>query len=551
MNALARTLGRIVKTVTHAAGRVLTPKVKPSKVRGSYDAAQYGTDSDNHWSWADSLNANASNDPQTRKTLRERARYEAANNGYCGGLIKKTGNDLIGTRPRIQLVIPGTDRKASRRIEKAFGKWARKARLGRKLRLLDNMALRDGEGFAILVRNPHMPAGGVQLDLRLYETDQVDTPFLDWSDPLAFPGGRLDPQGNITEWHFLKVHPGSNVWWTDYLNYDTVGSRAVIHWMSPSRAGQLRGVPEILSSLTLYAYLRRYTLATVAAAETASNIAGVMKTNTVAPDGDGPDFTAMEDVPLPRGSLLTLPEGWDASQFKAEQPVTAYGAFKTEILTEAGTSVGAPQNISTGSSALYNYSSGRLDLGIYQRGIDVRRDDVVEPALDQIFAEWLDEASLIPGLIPDGLPLRSEWTWQWYYDGFAAIDPQKEATGNKIRLENGETTLAKICAENGDDWEEILEQSAVEFSRRAELRQVNRPGADPTATAGPKTPGSPAAPVGLSDSQVSTILKILDSVAGKKLNPDAAVSLIRTAFPMIPEDRARAFVGAKEPANAA
>ncbi len=573
MNALTRTLGRLVKTVTKAAGRAFTSssKVKPSKVRGSYDAAQSGTDNDNHWAWADALNANAANDPSTRKTLRERARYEAANNGYCGGLIKKTGNDLIGTRPRIQLTIPGADRKVSRRIEKAFGKWARKARLGRKLRLLDNMALRDGEGFAILVRNPRMPAGGVQLDLRLYETDQVDTPFLDWSDPLAFPGGRLDPQGNVTEWHFLKVHPGSNVWWTDYLNYDAIDSRAVIHWMSPTRAGQLRGVPEILSSLTLYAFLRRYTLATVAAAETAANLAGIMKTNTVAEDGGPNQPETMEDVPLVRGSLLTLPEGWDATQFKPEQPVTAYGAFKTEILTEAGTAVGAPQNISTGTSSAYNYSSGRLDHGIYQRGIDVRRDDVVEPALDQIFAEWLDEASLIPGLIPDGLPLRSEWSWTWYYDGFAAVDPQKEATGNKIRLENGETTLAKICAENGDDWEEILEQSAVEANRRIELRRpagvspasdANAPasGAKPAdANTPPATSVKQAAASGdvqaaaLNGAQIASLLQIIDRVTQGSVPPKAAAAIIKAAFPLMDQTAIDGIVGALEvePANAA
>lgn len=554
VNALSRSLTRLVRGATRAVGRVLTGRgdAPAKKVRASYDAAQTSAENAEHWSWADGLNANAANDPQTRQTLRERARYETANNGYAGGLVKKLGNDLIGTCPRLQLTIPGVDRKVSRKVEKAFIRWARKVRLGRKLRLLDNAAVRDGEGFAILVNNPRLPADGVQLDLRLYETDQVDTPFMDWSDPLAFPGGRIDSHGNVTEWHFLKVHPGSNVWHVNYMDYDRVDSRSVIQWFSPTRAGQLRGVPEILSSLTLYAYLRRYTLATVAAAETAAMLAGIMKTNTSAPEGEAPGVTAMQDVPLVRGSLLTLPEGWDASQFRPEQPVTAYGDFKTEILTEAGVPVGAPQNISTGSSSQYNYSSGRLDHGIYQRGVSVRRSDVAEPALDQLFAAWLDEAALVPGMIPDGLPLRSEWSWVWYYDGFSALDPQKEATANKTRLETGETTLAKICAESGDDWEEVLEQRAAEDARRAELRQATRPGAGQASTPG-ATPGSVAAPAGLSDSQVSTVLKIVDAVAAGKLTPSGAAALIRTAFPTLTPAQADELVGAVtgEVANAA
>lgn len=446
-------------------------RTRRGRVRAGYDAAQSGQDpsQDNHWAWTDSLNANAANDPSTRQTLRERARYECANNGYAGGLVRKLGNDLVGTCPRLQLSIPGADRRAVRKIEKAFAKWAKKVQLGRKLRLLDNAALRDGEGFALLVNNPRLPADGVRLDLRLYETDQVDTPFVDWSDPLAFPGGRLDEHGNVTEWHFLKAHPGSNVWAANVLDFDAVPAESVIHWFNPARAGQLRGVPEILSSLTLFAYMRRYTLATVAAAETAANVAGVMETDAPADTGAAPDVKSMEDVPLARGSLLTLPAGWKASQFKAEQPLTQYGAFKSEVLTEAGAAVGAPQNISTGSSAAYNYSSGRLDYAVYGRGLEIRRADVAEPALDQIAAAFLDEAALVPGLIPDGLPLRSEWSWVWYFDGITSLDPQKDAAANAQRLATGETTLAEVCAERGLDWEEVLEQQAVELSRRREL----------------------------------------------------------------------------------
>lgn len=539
---------------------------KPRAVRGSYDAAQTGIDpsQDDHWSWTDSLNANAANDPATRQTLRDRSRYECANNGYAGGLVRKLGNDLIGTCPRLQLTIPGVDRKVSRKIEKAFGKWARKIGLGRKLRLLDNAAVRDGEGFAIMVNNPRLPADGVQLDVRLYETDQVATPFMiqEWGDPQAFDGGRLDDHGNVVEWHFLKTHPGSDVWTANFLDADKIDARNVIHWYSPTRAGQLRGVPEILSSLTLYAYLRRYTLATVAAAEVAAAMAGVLKTNGSVPtDNATPEVTTMQDIPLVRGSLLTLPEGWDASQFKPEQPITSYGQFKTEILTEAGATLGAPQNLSTASSAAYNYSSGRLDHGIYQRGVAVRRSDVAEPALDQIFAAWLDEAAVIPGLIPDGLPLRSEWSWVWYYDGFASLDPQKEATANKTRLETGETTLAKVCAENGDDWEEVLAQRAVEDQRRAELRRsASGPNPTPDATA-PATGARPtganqpstakdAAKAGavqdaaLNGAQIASLLQIIDRVVSGALPANAAAAVILVSFPLMKPESVQKIVDA-------
>lgn len=549
----ARAVGRVFAPAANRKGRRATAARNRKRVKASYDSAQTTGENENHWSWADGLNANAANDPQTRQTLRERAQYEADNNPYVWGLVDKLGNDLVGRLPRPQLRIPGVSREVTRAIERAFLAWGRRIGLGLKLRLLDNGAYIRGESFGVLVNNPRLPADGVQLDVRLYETDQVSTPWFDWSDPLAFDGGLLDEHGNVTEWHFLKAHPGSNVWVPNYLDYDRIDAGNVIHWFKARRPGQVRGVPEILSSLTLYGYLRRYTLATLVAAETAANLAGVLETDAPADTGDGPTIESMDEVELARGSLVTMPAGWKANQFKPEQPVTQYGAFKTELLTEAGQPVGAPQNVSTGSSAAYNYSSGRLDHGIYQRGMGVRRSDFRDRVLDPIFRAWLDEAALVPGLIPDGLPLRSEWSWDWYFDGFASLDPQKDATANKTRLESGTTTLARICAEEGEDWEEMIEQQEREKAFRANLR---RPAADqptPAATVpGGKTPPADAN-TGLTDSQVSTLLKIVDRVASDALTPAAAKALIRVSFPAMPVERVAEIVDAVkgEAANAA
>ena len=61
--------------------------------------------------------------------------------------------------------------------------------------------------------------------------------------------------------------------------------------------------------------------------------------------------------------LLTMPEGWDATQFKPEQPTSSYKEFKGEILNEMGRCLNAPFNVIAGNSSGYNYSSGRLDHG--------------------------------------------------------------------------------------------------------------------------------------------------------------------------------------------
>lgn len=446
---------------------------KARVVKASYDAALPADLDEDHWYWADSLNANAANSRDVRKTLRERAQYECDNNGYCGGLVDRLANDLVGTGPRPQLRIPGATRDSVRLIELAFVAWSRRVSLPLKLRLLDQGATVRGEGFALLATNPALPPTGVQLDLRLYETDQVETPWYDTGDPLAFDGGRLDEFGNVVEWHFLKAHPGSDVWGFSSLEYDAIPASRVLHWYKPKRAGQLRGVPEILSSLTLYAYLRRYTLATVQAAETHASIAGALETENVNPDPSedtgSSGITMMDKVPIPRGTLLTMPAGWKARPFDSTQPNTNYPQFKGELLTESGAAVGAPRNVATNSSAEYNYSSGRLDRGIYEGGIKVRRGDFRAAVLDRILSAWLSEARLVPGLVPAELGNVEAWTWDWFFDAFPSVDPAKDATLNDLCLKNGSKTYAEIYAEKGMDWEEALEQQGLEQKRRTEL----------------------------------------------------------------------------------
>lgn len=514
---------------------------KPAKraakqeIRGAYDIAQNGDDAE-HWAWADALDANAANSRDVRKDIREKSRYEVFNNGYGGGLVDKLGNDLVGTCPRLQLSIPGASRVTARQIEKAFLSWARTIGLGEKLRLLDNAAVRDGEGFGLLVTNRKLDPNGVQLDLRLYETDQVDTPTLRmaYDDPQSFPGGRTDRMGDVTEWHFLKSHPGSEYGYSAFGEYDKIPAAKVVHWFKPRRAGQLRGVPEIASSLTLYAYLRRYTLATVAAAETAANLAGVMKTNssTTTPVACAP----MKGVSMPRNQMLTLPEGWEAMQFKPEQPINTYKEFKGELLTEAGQPVGAMRNVATGSSAEYNYSSARLDHRLYQRGIEVRRSAFRERVLDKIFRAWLDEAALTPGLIPNGLPLRHLWSWDWYYDGFVSLDPQKDAETNDMRLRNGTITHAEIAAEDGVDWEERFEQRAEERRRLIDLELVDVMD-EATAQANAQT-----AQAAINPDQVAAMLDLADRLSGRAISAQSAEAILQAAFPVVKPDLIRKFI---------
>ena len=176
----------------------------------------------------------------------------------------------------------------------------------------------------------------------------------------------------------------------------------MIHLFRPDRPGQRRGVPEITPAIPLFAQLRRYTLAVIAAAETAADYAGIVYTDAPA-GGEADQVEPMDTIELEKRALLTMPGGWKMEQMRAEQPTTTYGEFKHEILNEIARCLNMPFNIAAGNSSGYNYASGRLDHQTYYKAIRVDQARLAIQALDRIFAAWIREAILIEGFLPQRL----------------------------------------------------------------------------------------------------------------------------------------------------
>ena len=189
-------------------------------LRAKFDSAQTTPDNRRHWSNADHLSADAAASPKVRETLRNRARYEVANNSYARGIVLTLANDVIGTGPRLQIL--SDDGEADRHIESEFAAWAKAVDLPGKLRTMREARAQDGEVFAVLFSNENLDSP-VKLDLRLIEADQVTTPDLRAAKKTAVDGIVLDEFGNPTEYHVLKQHPGGQA--TLGMKYDRVK-----HW---------------------------------------------------------------------------------------------------------------------------------------------------------------------------------------------------------------------------------------------------------------------------------------------------------------------------------
>lgn len=447
-------------------------------LRGGFDAAATNRINEAHWENAALTTLDALLE-LSGEALRKRCHYEARNNSYAKHIVSTLANYIVGATLRIQLDTGDAD--LDRMLEDDLGQWAEECDVTGYGGLLDLLLLdiraqcKTGDAFGVVKTDPDIE-GPIQLGLLPIDAERVATP---WGTSLADPargtiknGIRYNALGRPVEYYVLREHPGdsgaASILSAGAGEHDTVAAANMTHLYLREEASMGRGVPWLTSSLPLLAYLRRYTLATIDAAETAAKIAAMMESQDVEVD-QVEDVDDMEEIDIPRSSMLTVPRGWRAKQMKAEQPAAQYESFKHEQLAEIGAGMDMPRNIAGADSSEYNYASGRLDhqaffkaVGVIRVGIRRRKirpliqAAVAERRLGAVRTKRLERK--LRRLDARDVARRAEVYW----DGQEHVDPQKEALAQNVRLGNGATNLAREAAREGRDWQREADQLARE-----------------------------------------------------------------------------------------
>jgi len=440
-----------------------------TRIRQKYDAAATTNENARHWANADGLGPDSALDPGVRRILRNRARYEVANDTYAAGIINTLANDTIGRGPMLQVFdLPKEEAKT---VELLFWQWSVATKFALKLRTMRRAKAVDGESFASFFTNPRVK-NPVRLDLQLHEAEMIASPKWKPDDTSLADGIIFDDFGNVAGYTVLREHPGEmrSIGANDY---ETVRADEMIHLFNADRPSQSRGAPEIAAALPLFALRRRYSLAVLRAAENAALHSGIIHTQANAADPQ--ELEPLEAIDLERGMQTVLPKGWEYSQLKAEQPTASFDPFTKAIIREVGRCVNMPFNIAAGDSSGYNYSSGRMDHQVYFKANDVERAVVFEAgACDPTFSRWWAEARLIPGYLPPTAQSRTSpplHSWRW--DGREHVDPQKEASAQATKLSSGSTHLRTEYAKEGKDFDDEVAAMARDYGvSEAEVRRA-------------------------------------------------------------------------------
>lgn len=431
--------------------------------RADYDSARTDVENRRYWDRADGLSARAANTPEVRRIQRNRARFEIANNPYAAGLIRTLVTDTIGRGPRLRMLTP--DKDLNLEVQDLWREWSAAADFALTLRVLAGVRYAAGEGFGVYRESKALDRLGlVPLDLRLIEPDQVADPGLRFllRPDAGDDGITVDADGEVVSFSILKAHPGDLGFGGSILQADTVPAADVLHWFQPERPGQLRGICPIQAALPIFAQLRRFTMAVLTAAEYAAMLAGVMEVpdGQFSSDNNHAPIERWTTVELVRGTLMTLPAGAKASQFKPEQPTTHYEMFVSAKLRECGRVLCVPFGKMAGDHSRYNYSSGKLDDNQYWADRDVERQAIEAKVLNPFFRRWLDFARFYsPRLAASPIPI-ARLRHAWHYDARPTADSVKDATGDELNLTNATDTPQAICERDGTTLEEVLDQRA-------------------------------------------------------------------------------------------
>jgi len=452
----------------------------PQRIKSRYDAAQTDHMNKRHWANADSLNADESNDALVRRKLRDRSRYERGSNSYLDGIVEEMSDSVVGTGARLNFL--DEDPEVNRLVEKAFNNWSKGIKLSKKLRTGYSSCVGDGEMFLVEER-AFNPRSAVQLSYRLLDPERCTNGF-NSNTKNNVDGVLIDDNGQVTGYTFSKEHPGSRFGVVAVLNGDLETFRAdqVIHLFKAKRNEQHRGIPEITTVLQTGSKRRAFTLATLEAAKISATFSGVLHTTSGAyGDDDSPGgenssggFDEFDTFALDNGMLMTLPEGWEMTQAKAEHPTTTFAEFKKELVSEEARSVRMPYNVAAGTSENFNFASGRLDRLSFRKNLFIRQVDIEDDALWIIFQKWFTEARLIPELLPRVVTVAGyEPIFNWFWDGDSAIDPQKESKAEDTMLKNGTLSHFKSYADKGQDWRIGFRQISEAKKLAEELDIVN------------------------------------------------------------------------------
>jgi len=389
--------------------------------------------------------------------LREIHRDLMRNNPIVKGLLKSERDEVIGSGPKVQA--RSADTKFN---EKAELLWKNEM-LNKKcdvtgrfnfnqlLRILYLSYRRDGDAAVILLDDR----------LQAVEGEQIGTPYASKSKPEFYDiinGVAFAKEDNeLLGYYIGKAEKYGYIKNDSYKMYEAA---RVHHLFNPERISQSRGEPALTSSIDYIDKLSKYIDAeVVAAAVNACFTVFISQQNPSIPNAytrgissSGYDEKGNRLEKLEPGTIMYGDIGEKAVGIGNERPAALFDPFVMRMLSMIARPLGIPLMLILLDYSGATFMNARIAYQQAQKTWVTEQSDVVVPFVSRVWlwfiARMLAEKKLSA---PDDAFVHEVICNRWPY-----VDPYKEAIANKVELENRTTTRKKICARNGDEFDDIV-----------------------------------------------------------------------------------------------
>lgn len=324
-------------------------------------------------------------------------------------------------------------------------------------------------------------------------------------------GIEFDDMGAATAYHVRNAHV-ADAWlgaddtftWTRIPRETVWGRPVFVHGFEPEREGQSRAMTPFAAIMSSLKMIGQHSDLELANATANALIVATMESNL--PPGEAmagmnvasstyakgraehykehrPVYNGVRIPVLPVGDKLTL----NASP----RQTTAFGAFQTAFLRAVASSLGISYEQLSMDWSQTNYSSARAALNEVWRGVRREFAAFVEQVVMPVYLGFLEEAFergyiVAPQRCPSFWEMPEAWAAsRWIGSPRGYVDPVKEAQGAALRLDNLTSTLEAECAEQGLDFEDVLDQRQYEdeeLARRG-LARIRPTGSPPAGEA--------------------------------------------------------------------
>ena len=420
----------------------------------------------------------------SRDNIRARARDLERNSDNVGAIIDAMERGVVGTGIKLQAKAvhsDGSDDKdLNEQIEELWRIWSKPKNCdvaGRmSLSEIQDMATRrrmvDG---GLMIVKCTVPDGKIPLQLQLKEVDELDTSVSYYQsgdgNHKVVQGIELNASGRIMAYHFKEYDLYG---WTG--RSVRVPSQHVIYLSHRTRPSEIREFSPLAKIIVRLRDLTQYMQA-VSVKERVLACLSVFIEKAGGYGGYGRDrqqkdpSTGYRQKKLTPGMIEELSAGDKVQVVNPSGQASNARDFVTMMLRSIGSSLGLSYEATSRDMSQVNYSSARQGLIDDTKTYNRWQNYLTEHLLVPVYEEFLDSCVLSGALrIPDYFTHRERYTrCHFIPNGMPWIDPLKEASGNKVALETGQTNLATICAARGENWRDILDQRGKEIQYMREI----------------------------------------------------------------------------------